>query len=293
MNNEFSTRIKELRKKYGMTQKEAAASLGIGQTTIANYENGTRVPDLGKVSEIADLYQVSVDYLLGREVQPTSSEPEYRVQEEPMEYPYELYMESLLEGNKKMVRKILLHLLKKGVPSRVIYHEYIERSLIETGNLWEKGEVRIWKEHFISEISKENMALVKRRKFQEGEGERPILLLTPGAEQHHIGLKMVGDILESQGHNVMYLGNTIPTDNIVLAIRDRRPYAILLSVTIPHHINSARLLIDVLKQKFGTKTPTIIIGGRAFENMENVATVTGADIYCKTVEEVEKNLKRI
>jgi len=137
------------------------------------------------------------------------------------------------------------------------------------------------------------MALVKRRKFQEGDGERPILLLTPGAEQHHIGLKMVGDILESNGHNVMYLGNMIPTDNIVQAIKDKKPYAIILSVTMPYHIDSAKLLIDVIKQKFGTKTPTIIIGGRAFLNVGNVATETGADVYCQSVEEVERNLKRI
>lgn len=293
MSKEFSSRIKELRKKYGMTQKDAASALGIGQTTIANYENGTRVPDLSKVSEIADLYKVSVDYLLGRDDQLLRKEVESKGPEDSKDYPYELYMKSLLEGDKKMVRKILLHLLKKGVPSKVIYHDYIERSLKETGELWEKGEMPIWKEHFISEISLENMALVKRRKFQEGDGERPILLLTPGAEQHHIGLKMVGDILESNGHNVMYLGNMIPTDNIVQAIKDKKPYAIILSVTMPYHIDSAKLLIDVIKQKFGTKTPTIIIGGRAFLNVGNVATETGADVYCQSVEEVERNLKRI
>ncbi|HSR04509.1 MAG TPA: helix-turn-helix domain-containing protein [Proteiniclasticum sp.] len=292
MNNEFTIRIKELRKNNGLTQKDAAKLLGIGQTTIANYENGTRVPDLMKVSEIADLYKVSVDFLLGREGYALKVQ-EKKPEEEKPDYTFEQYMKSLLDGDKKTVRKILLSFLKKGVPSRVIYEDYIRRSLTEVGKLWEKGELPIWKEHFISEISLENMAMIKRRKYKENEDRKPILLLTPGAEQHNIGLKMIGDMLESNGHNIIYLGNLIPTDNIIQAIEEKRPYAIVFSVTVAYHIDSAKNLIDILKQKFGTKTPTILIGGSAFEHLENVEIITGADKFCKDFEEIEKNLRRI
>ena len=292
MNIEFSVRMKELRKNHGLTQKDAAKALGIGQTTIANYENGTRVPDLMKVSEIADLYKVSVDYLIGRDGYPSRQE-EHKEEEEKPDYTYEEYMKSLLDGDKKKVRNILLSFLKKGIPSKIIYRDYIERSLKETGDLWEKGQLPIWKEHFISELSLENMALIKRRKYKDREPGRPILLLTPGAEQHNIGLKMIGDMLEANGHNIIYLGNLIPTDNIIQAIQDKKPYAIILSVTMAYHVESAKLLIDVIKQKFGTKTPTILVGGSAFDHMDNVATATGADKFCRNLDEIEKNLKRI
>ena len=292
MNNEFTIRLKELRKNKGLTQKDAAKLLGIGQTTIANYENGTRVPDLTKVSEIADLFKVSVDFLLGREGYALTVQ-EKKPEEEKPDYSYEEYMKSLLDGDKKAVRKILLSFLKKGVPSRVIYEDYIRRSLTEVGELWEKGELPIWKEHFISEISLENMAMIKRRKYKESEDRKPILLLTPGAEQHNIGLKMIGDMLESNGHNIIYLGNLIPTDNIIQAIEEKRPYAIVFSVTVAYHIDSAKNLIDILKQRFGTKTPTILIGGSAFEHVENVEITTGADKFCKDFDEIEKNLRRI
>ena len=292
MNNEFTIRLKELRKNKGLTQKDAAKLLGIGQTTIANYENGTRVPDLTKVSEIADLFKVSVDFLLGREGYALTVQ-EKKPEEEKPDYSYKEYMKSLLDGDKKAVRKILLSFLKKGVPSRVIYEDYIRRSLTEVGELWEKGELPIWKEHFISEISLENMAMIKRRKYKESEDRKPILLLTPGAEQHNIGLKMIGDMLESNGHNIIYLGNLIPTDNIIQAIEEKKPYAIVFSVTVAYHIDSAKNLIDILKQRFGTKTPTILIGGSAFEHVENVEITTGADKFCKDFDEIEKNLRRI
>jgi len=292
MNNEFTIRIKELRKNNGLTQKDAAKLLGIGQTTIANYENGTRVPDLMKVSEIADLYKVSVDFLLGREGYALKVQ-EKKPEEEKPDYTFVQYMKSLLDGDKKTVRKILLSFLKKGVPSRVIYEDYIRRSLTEVGELWERGELPIWKEHFISEISLENMAMIKRRKYKENEDRKPILLLTPGAEQHNIGLRMIGDMMESNGHNIIYLGNLIPTDNIIQAIEEKRPYAIVFSVTVAYHIDSAKNLINILKQKFGTKTPTILIGGSAFDHVKNVEIITGADKFCKDFDEIEKSLRRI
>ncbi len=266
--------------------------LGIGQTTIANYENGTRVPDLSKISDIADLYEVSVDYLLGR-TEVMSNKVAAKPEEDKHDDTYAIYMQSLIEGDKKTGRRILLSLLKKGVPSDILYLDFIEKSLKETGKLWEMGVLPIWKEHFISEISLENMALIKRRQNREDEDGRPILTLAPGAEQHNIGLKMISDLLEAKGQNVMYLGNQLPTENIIQAIEDNKPYAIILSVTIPLHIESAKLLINVLKQRFGTKCPTIIIGGSAFNHMENVATVTGADKYCQTVDEILNVLKRI
>lgn len=284
--------MKELRKKFGLTQKAAAKVLGIGQTTIANYENGTRVPDLMKISYIADLYEVSVDYLLGRS-EIMVNKMTTTVDEDKHENTYEIYMQSLIEGDKKIGRRILLSLLKKGVPSDVLYLDFIQKSLKETGRLWEMGQLPIWKEHYISEISLENMALIKRRRNIDEMEERPILTLAPGAETHNIGLKMISDLLETRGQKVIYLGNQLPTENIIQAIEDNKPYAVILSVTVPLHIDSSKLLISVLKQRFGTKCPTIIIGGTAFTHMENVAMETGADKYCQTVDQILNVLKRI
>lgn len=62
----LSERIKSLRKEYGMTQSELGKILGIGKTTISMYENGNSNPDDDLKQKIADYFNVSVDYLLGR-----------------------------------------------------------------------------------------------------------------------------------------------------------------------------------------------------------------------------------
>ena len=62
----FTIRFKELRKSAGFTQDELANKLGIVKSTVSMYETGKRQPDFEKLEEIADLFNVNMDYLLGR-----------------------------------------------------------------------------------------------------------------------------------------------------------------------------------------------------------------------------------
>jgi transcriptional regulator with XRE-family HTH domain len=62
----FSKRLKELRNQKGIYQKELAEVLGVSRPTITQYEQGKRNPDTDMLNKIADYFEVSVDYLLGR-----------------------------------------------------------------------------------------------------------------------------------------------------------------------------------------------------------------------------------
>ena len=62
----FRKNIYELRKLNRFTQREVAQRLGISQPSYIRYENGSAEPTLEHLVKIADLYDVSVDFLLGR-----------------------------------------------------------------------------------------------------------------------------------------------------------------------------------------------------------------------------------
>lgn len=59
-------RLKELREKNGLLQKEVAEKLGVGRTTYCQYETGNREPDLATLIKLADLFDTSIDYIAGR-----------------------------------------------------------------------------------------------------------------------------------------------------------------------------------------------------------------------------------
>lgn len=66
MTMEFNRIITLLRKERGITQKQAAADLGVSQALLSHYEKGIRECGLDFVVRVADYYGVSCDYLLGR-----------------------------------------------------------------------------------------------------------------------------------------------------------------------------------------------------------------------------------
>ena len=66
MTTEFNRIITLLRKEKGVTQKEAASKLGVSQALLSHYEKGIRECGLDFVVRLAEYYDVSCDYLLGR-----------------------------------------------------------------------------------------------------------------------------------------------------------------------------------------------------------------------------------
>lgn len=59
-------RLVELRKKRKMTQEELAGVLGISRSALSLYETNKRQPDFETICRLADFFDVSIDYLLGR-----------------------------------------------------------------------------------------------------------------------------------------------------------------------------------------------------------------------------------
>jgi transcriptional regulator with XRE-family HTH domain len=73
----IGNRISKLRDDRGWTQEQTAGMLGISRAALSHYEKNRREPDTVTLSKFADLFKVSVDYLVGRTNSPhqTLDEP--------------------------------------------------------------------------------------------------------------------------------------------------------------------------------------------------------------------------
>lgn len=67
-------RLKKLREEKDLTQAQVAKILGVSRTTYTQYETGKSEPDLATVSKLAEIYETSVDFLLGKTDIPTPIE---------------------------------------------------------------------------------------------------------------------------------------------------------------------------------------------------------------------------
>lgn len=59
-------RLKNLRKKAGLTQKQIAEKLQVGQNSYSNWEKGKRTPIQPTIEKLAEILNTSTDYLLGK-----------------------------------------------------------------------------------------------------------------------------------------------------------------------------------------------------------------------------------
>lgn len=62
----IGSRLAELRKQNHYTQKELAQKLNVSQQIISNVERGQTEPDIDFLRDMADLYNISLDQLIGR-----------------------------------------------------------------------------------------------------------------------------------------------------------------------------------------------------------------------------------
>ena len=63
----FTTRLKEARTKQGLTQQNVADMLGVAFRTYQDYEGGKTYPSIDRLIKISDIFNTSIDYLLGRD----------------------------------------------------------------------------------------------------------------------------------------------------------------------------------------------------------------------------------
>ena len=59
-------RLKEIRKTKGVSQLKLAMDLHMNQNTVSRYETGEREPGINELIKIANYFNVSIDYLVGR-----------------------------------------------------------------------------------------------------------------------------------------------------------------------------------------------------------------------------------
>lgn len=61
----LGNRIKEVRKKHGMTQEELAEKLMVSRQAITKWETDTGIPDIDNLRKLSEVFNVSLDYLIG------------------------------------------------------------------------------------------------------------------------------------------------------------------------------------------------------------------------------------
>lgn len=288
----FGDRIKTLRKEKGYSQKELGDALSLGQTTIANYEKNIRFPSPEILIQIANLFDESIDRLVGRldevEMEAFSVEEINKLAEE--------ILDMLLNENESGVMSLVGDLQLNQDRIIQLYESVYKRVLMTIGDMWVAGKITVAKEHYISAIVHKLIAQSfsntynNELLYNEGDSGNVICMSLSG-ESHTLGVRMISDYFVMLGFKSYYIGSNVPTDALIDLIISTKPKVLAISVTIASHIDSLRNLVLVMKNTKALEgiadDMKILVGGQAFKSPQE-ALDAGADYYANSYEELEK-----
>lgn len=132
--------------------------------------------------------------------------------------------------------------------------------LVEVGDRWERGELRIAHEHACSTIMR-GLLFSLMRLYPSNESWRRVVVATPENEDHELGALMVAMLAAMHGWNVLYLGPNLPAEEVGFAVAQVDAELLMLSVTSLEPEVSERALEAI--ERVVPPRVRILAGGRA------------------------------
>jgi DNA-binding transcriptional MerR regulator len=143
-----------------------------------------------------------------------------------------------------------------------IFSEILVPTLVEIGDAWYNGRIRITTEHFASSFLRGKL-LSLLQAYPSRRGTPYILLGCAPTEQHELGSLMLAVLLRSHGFRVEFLGPDIPIDDLVDYATYEHPAMIVLSATSALSALEMKHMQEKLRKV--RPAPLFGYGGRAFD----------------------------
>jgi len=282
---EFGERLKNIRKSKKITQQQLSKALGVGQSTIANYENNTRFPMENTLIELAAYLEVSLDYLMGIK----------SIKEENPSVSFDELKNNLLNGLLKSEEKEATQQIKesfyRGIPFTDLIEKIILPVMCEVGNLWEKEKINIAQEHYCTNVIENLIAQLNEDLLTINKKPYKVLLILPGYEEHILTLKIAANYFRRSGWHVYFIGKSVPIKDLEKIMLKEKIDVVVISITMDANLNSGEHLIHSIKRFNLKKKPHIVVGGNAVQSKEIANNFLGSDQYLPKLTDIESMIQ--
>jgi methanogenic corrinoid protein MtbC1 len=138
--------------------------------------------------------------------------------------------------------------------------EVVGPLLVEVGDRWERGELRVAQEHACSTVMR-GLLFSLMRLYPKTEQRRRVVVTTPAHEAHELGAMMVAMLAAMHGWGVLYLGTNLPADEIGFAVTDTHAELLMLSISCLPAEDATREVASIVGAI--PDHVRVLVGGRA------------------------------
>jgi len=166
-------------------------------------------------------------------------------------------------GSLAGAKLVVQNAVTDGVPGAAIYAQVLSPALCDIGELWEQNKISIADEHLATAITSRVMSLVGESLVTESPGTKERLLITGvEGEQHVMGLRMIVDVLEGAGYDVLFLGADTPLDSLLASVTRHQPHLVGLGATGPGSDERLTGAVTALRRS-NPELPMVVGGSQA------------------------------
>ena len=203
----------------------------------------------------------------------------------PLNLTATMFLQAILSGQRAAAVQVAREALRAGTSLQALYLDVFQPALYEVGARWEANDLTVAQEHVATAITQFVMARIYEPPMQESTRGTVVLTGVEG-ELHNIGAVMVGDLLETAGWSVRFLGTNLPATAILSAIRETAPGYVGISTTMLFNVAATRELIRAIRREFGDRL-RIMVGGAAFRSNPQLWRQVAADAFAPDLRGVQ------
>jgi diguanylate cyclase (GGDEF)-like protein len=200
-----------------------------------------------------------------------------------------LYCDALRAADPGAVERVVSEALASGMDPSAVQSLIIGPAMIRIGELWEANALTVAEEHLATAMSQAVMVtLFERLSIARARTRERILLAAVEGQHHVLGLRMVADVLEGAGFDVLYLGADVPVDSLGRFAREHEPAVTGLGFGIS--IGVSVLAEAIYRVQEACPATRIMLGGRAIPRSLVEAGYPRIDNSMEVIATVEKLL---
>ncbi len=172
-------------------------------------------------------------------------------------------------------------ILAKENGQEALYLGLIQPVMYEIGRLWEQDKISTAEEHLATSLVGRILSgLYARLPLPPARRGKAVVTCAPN-EYHELGGRMLADMLEAAGWDVLFLGANTPAEELLKLLRKNKPRFLAISLTMPFNIDKVAAIIASLRSTPDLGHIRVLVGGSAFNADHHLWQKIGADAWAR------------
>lgn len=191
------------------------------------------------------------------------------------------YLEHLLRGDRKAAVSLTRRCVTDGMGIDAILLDILEPAQRDVGRRWALGEISVAQEHFCTAVTQFVMTDLYPALFNGEESQRRLVAVHVPGSIHHVGLRMVVDILECRDWSTTYVVDDVTVESLPGIVAEDQADLVLVSASMPSQIALMTAMIRALREDPRTRDVKVVVGGRPFLVAPDLVDAVGADGWAR------------